>query len=186
MELLPSPPDQVSKIQGSPKYLQPQNWSPLDLHWLMLRGERWQSLMLVTWTQKGLLTSDASKKNYSTEVKERQTPTLGLSDSACWLGRMTQQHPHQHWAVLLARWTDLWRWRKGSLSSRQFFWDSPRESPHKSIAGSGRVSHNAGLEKQTARVELPMGRLCAAWPMECESNLSVCAAAKAHIALCDA
>lgn len=123
-------------------------------------------------------TSSEKYKTKQTRKKEGKTPTLGFNDSAFWVGRMTKQHPHQRWGVLLARWTDLWRWRKGSLSSWRFFWGSLRESPKKSMPGSGNVSHNTGLERQAAQVVLLRGRLCTVWPMEWESNLSVCGAAE--------
>lgn len=117
-------------------------------------------------------------KNTSSEkYKTKQNKKKRRKNAHTWLqrlGRMTKQHPHQRWGVLLARWTDLWRWRKGSLSSWRFFWGSLRESPKKSMPGSGRVSHNTGLEKQAAQVVLLTGRLCTVWPMEWESNLSVC------------
>lgn len=123
-------------------------------------------------------TSSEKYKTKQTRKKEGKTPTLGFNDSAFWVGRMTKQHPHQRWGVLLARWTDLWRWRKGSLSSWRFFWGSLRESPKKSMPGSGNVSHNTGLERQAAQVVLLRGRLCTVWPMEWESKLSVCGAAE--------
>lgn len=123
-------------------------------------------------------TSSEKYKTKQTRKEEGKTPTLGFNDSAFWVGRMTKQHPHQRWGVLLARWTDLWRWRKGSLSSWRFFWGSLRESPKKSMPGSGNVSHNTGLERQAAQVVLLRGRLCTVWPMEWESKLSVCGAAE--------
>lgn len=69
--------------------------------------------------------------DFSEENPLRKSPTLRLGASAFWVWGMTKQRPHRRRDILLARWTDLWRWRKGSLSTRRFFWDSPRESPKK-------------------------------------------------------
>lgn len=91
--------------------------------------------------------------DFSEENPLRKSPTLRLG--AFWVWGMTKQRPHRCWDILLARWTDLRRWRKGSLSTRRFFWDSLRESPKKSMPRSGHVSHNTGFEEQAAQREAP-------------------------------
>lgn len=119
--------------------------------------------------------------DFSEENPLRKSPTLRLGASAFWACGMTKQRPHWRWNILLARWTDLWRWRMGSLSTRRFFWDSLRESPKKSMPRSGRVTHNPGFEKQAAQREAPDRQsVCA---MKWENNLSVCSAVTPHMAL---